>query len=110
VRRSPRLLRDYRVASRCRAAARAGRLDSASPASASSVPEKSLAFIAIGFASPASPTAADPCGDLLTVLWNRRRALPQYAKDFFEFLDAYMREVFPISRPSGSKAAGKTTR
>src|ERR1041385_3998385 len=36
----------------------------------------------------------------LTVLWDRRRALPQYAKDFCEFLDAYMREVFPISRPS----------
>jgi LysR family nitrogen assimilation transcriptional regulator len=47
---------------------------------------------------------------LLTVLWDRRRALPQYAKDFCEFLDAYMREVFPISRPSGSKAAGETTR
>jgi len=51
-----------------------------------------------------------PLRGLLTVLWDRRRALPQYAKDFCEFLDAYMREVFPISRPSGSKAAGKTTR
>jgi len=51
-----------------------------------------------------------PLRGLLTVLWDRRRALPQYAKDFCEFLNAYMREVFPISRPSGSKAAGKTTR
>jgi DNA-binding transcriptional LysR family regulator len=40
-----------------------------------------------------------PLQGLLTVLWDRRRALPQYAKDFCEFLDAYMREVFPISRP-----------
>jgi hypothetical protein len=40
-----------------------------------------------------------PLQGLLTVLWDRRRALPQYAKDFCEFLDAYMREVFPISQP-----------
>jgi DNA-binding transcriptional LysR family regulator len=40
-----------------------------------------------------------PLQGLLTVLWDRRRALPQYAKDFCEVLDAYMREVFPISRP-----------
>ena len=42
----------------------------------------------------------EPLQGPLTVLWDRRRALPQYAKDFCEFLDAYMREVFPISRPS----------
>lgn len=40
-----------------------------------------------------------PLRGLLTVLWDRHRALPQYAKDFCEFLDTYMREVFPISRP-----------
>jgi DNA-binding transcriptional LysR family regulator len=40
-----------------------------------------------------------PLQGLLTVLWDRRRALPQYAKDFCEFLEAYMREVFPISQP-----------
>jgi len=40
-----------------------------------------------------------PLQGLLTVLWDRRRTLPRYAKDFCEFLDAYMREVFPISRP-----------
>jgi DNA-binding transcriptional LysR family regulator len=40
-----------------------------------------------------------PLQGLLTVLWDRRRALPQYARDFCEFLDAYMREVFPISQP-----------
>jgi DNA-binding transcriptional LysR family regulator len=42
----------------------------------------------------------EPLQGPLTVLWDRRRALPQYAKDFCEFLDAYMREVFPISQPS----------
>jgi hypothetical protein len=46
----------------------------------------------------------------LTMPWDRRRALPQYAKDFFTNLDAYMREVFPISRPSGSKAGTKAKR
>jgi DNA-binding transcriptional LysR family regulator len=40
-----------------------------------------------------------PLQGLLTVLWDRRRALPRNAKDFCEFLDAYMREVFPISHP-----------
>jgi len=35
----------------------------------------------------------------LSVLWHSRRVLPQYAKDFCQFLDAYMREVFPISQP-----------
>ncbi len=40
-----------------------------------------------------------PLQGLLTVLWDRRRVLPKYAKDFCEFLDAHMREVFPISQP-----------
>jgi DNA-binding transcriptional LysR family regulator len=44
-----------------------------------------------------------PLRGLLTVLWDRRRTLPPYAKNFCEFLDAYMREVFPISRPSEAK-------
>ena len=34
----------------------------------------------------------------LSVLWHSRRVLPQYAKGFCEFLDAYMREVYPISQ------------
>jgi DNA-binding transcriptional LysR family regulator len=45
-----------------------------------------------------------PLREPLTVLWNSRRVLPQYAKDFCEFLDAYMREVFPISRSSARTA------
>lgn len=45
-----------------------------------------------------------PLRGLLTVLWDRRRVLPQYAKDFCGFLDAYMREVFPISQASARSA------
>ncbi len=47
-----------------------------------------------------------PLRGLLTVLWDRRRVLPQYAKDFCGFLDAYMREVFPISRASARPRRG----
>jgi DNA-binding transcriptional LysR family regulator len=52
-----------------------------------------------------------PLQGFLTVLWDRRRALPQYARDFCEFLDAYMREVFPISQPSvrAPRAAKRAT-
>ena len=56
-----------------------------------------------------------PLRGLLTVLWDRRRVLPQYAKDFCGFLDAYMREVFPISQasarpPRGMRASAHRTR
>ena len=40
-----------------------------------------------------------PLREPLGVLWDRRRVLPRYARDFCEALAAYMREVFPISRP-----------
>jgi DNA-binding transcriptional LysR family regulator len=45
-----------------------------------------------------------PLQGLLTVLWDRRRVLPAYAEDFCQSLAAYMREVFPISRPATPKA------
>ncbi|HEX4557088.1 MAG TPA: LysR family transcriptional regulator [Xanthobacteraceae bacterium] len=51
-----------------------------------------------------------PLRGLLTVLWDRRRALPQYAKDFCEVLDTYMRGVFPISRATRPKAGLKAKR
>jgi DNA-binding transcriptional LysR family regulator len=35
----------------------------------------------------------------LNVMWDGRRTLPQYARDFCAFMEAYMREVYPISRP-----------
>ena len=40
----------------------------------------------------------------LNVLWDSRRVLPPYARDFCEQLGAYMREVFPISQPSARTA------
>jgi DNA-binding transcriptional LysR family regulator len=39
----------------------------------------------------------------LTMLWNKRRALPHYATAFCEMLGDYVREVFPIARPSEPK-------
>lgn len=36
-----------------------------------------------------------PLREPLAVIWNRHRALPRYARDFCELLNAYMREVFP---------------
>jgi DNA-binding transcriptional LysR family regulator len=51
-----------------------------------------------------------PLREPLTVLWDRRRVLPQYAKDFCEFLNAYMRGVFPISQPPTRKALHATKR
>jgi DNA-binding transcriptional LysR family regulator len=35
----------------------------------------------------------------LSIMWDSRRALPQYAKDFCGFIETYMREVYPISQP-----------
>jgi DNA-binding transcriptional LysR family regulator len=51
-----------------------------------------------------------PLLGLLSVLWDRRRALPPYAQEFCRFLDAYMREVFPISRPSAGRVERSGTR
>jgi DNA-binding transcriptional LysR family regulator len=40
-----------------------------------------------------------PLREPLAVLWDKRRLLPPYAKDFCESLATHMREVFPISQP-----------
>ena len=37
----------------------------------------------------------------LAMLWDRRRPLPPYATAYCEMLGEYVREVFPITRPSG---------
>jgi DNA-binding transcriptional LysR family regulator len=39
----------------------------------------------------------------LTIFWDKRRPLPHYATVFCEMLAAYMRQVFPITRPSELK-------
>jgi len=36
----------------------------------------------------------------LTISWDKRRALPRFAADYCRMLAAYMREIFPISRPT----------
>ena len=40
---------------------------------------------------------------LLTGLWDKRRRLPPYARNFSESLAAHMRDVFPISQPRAPK-------
>lgn len=44
-----------------------------------------------------------PLRQPLQVMWDKRRLLPPYAKDFCEALAEHMREVFPISRPAVSR-------
>ena len=50
-----------------------------------------------------------PLRETLAVLWDKRRPLPPYAKDFCESLAAHVREVFPISsaRASSSPAQAR---
>jgi DNA-binding transcriptional LysR family regulator len=53
-----------------------------------------------------------PLQEAYAVLWDKRRALPPYARDFCESLAAHVREVFPISRPSAprvNRAAKRAT-
>lgn len=51
-----------------------------------------------------------PLREAYAVLWDKRRALPPYAKDFCEALAAHVREVFPISQPGAQKTGGGTKR
>jgi DNA-binding transcriptional LysR family regulator len=41
-----------------------------------------------------------PLREPLTISWDKRRPLPRFATDYCGMLAAYMRETFPISRPS----------
>jgi DNA-binding transcriptional LysR family regulator len=45
----------------------------------------------------------------MTILWDKRRALPAYAEDFCQALAAFMREIYPISRPSAPRARRRRT-
>lgn len=53
-----------------------------------------------------------PLQEAYAVLWDRRRVLPPYARDFCESLAAHVREVFPISQPSapGINRAARTAK
>lgn len=41
-----------------------------------------------------------PLREPLAVLWDKRRPLPRYATAFCEMWTEYVREVFPITRPT----------
>ncbi len=45
-----------------------------------------------------------PLREPLAVVWDKRRALPRYAKDFSELLAAHMRELFPAKLLQDAKA------
>jgi DNA-binding transcriptional LysR family regulator len=40
----------------------------------------------------------------LTISWDKRRPLPRFATDYCAMLAAYMRETFPISRPTEARS------
>ncbi len=46
-----------------------------------------------------------PLREPLAVQWDKRRPIPPHAESFFEALAEYIREVFPITQPSGSYKA-----
>jgi DNA-binding transcriptional LysR family regulator len=43
----------------------------------------------------------NPLREPLALFWDKRRPLPRYAAVFCEMLAGHMREVFPVTRPSG---------
>jgi LysR family nitrogen assimilation transcriptional regulator len=46
----------------------------------------------------------------MAVFWDKRRARPRYAVDFCEMLAAYVREIFPITRPGLNGSANRPKR
>jgi DNA-binding transcriptional LysR family regulator len=46
-----------------------------------------------------------PLREPLTISWDKRRPLPRFAADYCVMLAAYMRETFPITRPTEPKPA-----
>lgn len=45
-----------------------------------------------------------PLREPLTISWDKRRPLPRFATKYCEMLADYMRETFPITRPTAPKA------
>ena len=43
----------------------------------------------------------------LTISWDKRRSLPRFAADYCTMLAAYMRETFPITRPTEPVSKGR---
>jgi LysR family nitrogen assimilation transcriptional regulator len=50
-----------------------------------------------------------PLREPLIMLWDRRRPRTRYATAFCEMLAEYMREVFPITRPTDPMSKSKRT-
>lgn len=48
-----------------------------------------------------------PLREPLTVSWDNRRSLPRFATDYCAMLASYMREIFPITRPTGAEPSGR---
>lgn len=46
-----------------------------------------------------------PLREPLTISWDKRRPLPRFAADYCGMLAAYMREIFPVTRPTEGKLA-----
>jgi DNA-binding transcriptional LysR family regulator len=46
----------------------------------------------------------------LAMLWDRRRPLPHYATEYCKMLSEYVREVFPITRPSEPQSGVRKSR
>ena len=44
----------------------------------------------------------------LSIVWDKRRVLPRYARDFSEMLAVHMRDLFPIKQSTSSRAIGGT--
>src|ERR1700761_67914 len=44
-----------------------------------------------------------PLREPLTISWDKRRPFPRFATDYCGMLAAYMREIFPISKPTDPK-------
>jgi LysR family nitrogen assimilation transcriptional regulator len=53
---------------------------------------------------------ARPLREPLTISWDKRRPLPRFASDYCAMLATYMREIFPISRPTDSKRPSRPTK
>jgi DNA-binding transcriptional LysR family regulator len=51
-----------------------------------------------------------PLREPWAILWDKRRALPPSARDFYESFAAYIREVSPISRPAKPKRGSSAKR
>jgi len=44
-----------------------------------------------------------PLREPLSIVWDKRRPLPRYATAFCDMWAQYVREIFPITRPSDAR-------